>query len=136
MGWTFSRQSRSELIQKLIRTQETEQACLKVITHALRDDVLWSVVEITAKQDGVYPNLAPGQSLRVICCDLLQGGASEWGHKPLEEAMHPYYYSCPPSYLDMAPEQSREWRKGVRAYHAQHGTTTAYGTASDAPPPV
>lgn len=129
MGWTFSRQSQSDLIQKLVRAQETEQACLKVITHTLCDDVLWSVAEITAKQDGVFPNLAPGQTLRFIRCDLLQGGGSEWGHKPLEEAMHPYYYSCPLSYLDMAPEQSREWRKGVRAYHAHHGTTAASGAA-------
>jgi hypothetical protein len=33
--------------------------------------------------------------------------------------MHPYYYSCPLRFLDLAPEQSRAWREGVRAYHAQ-----------------
>lgn len=45
--------------------------------------------------------------------------------------MHPYYYSCPLSYLDLAPEQSAEWRAGVRAYHARRRTSKAT-TAPDA----
>jgi hypothetical protein len=39
--------------------------------------------------------------------------------------MHPYYYSCPLSYLDLAPEQSADWRAGVRAYHVRRRTPTA-----------
>lgn len=105
MGWYFSRQTRDQLIRELIEPQESESARSEVIAHALRGNVLWSVVRITAKQSG-FMKLAAGDSINVIRCDLLQGSGGEWGHKPLDESMHPYYYSCPLRYLDMAPVQS------------------------------
>jgi len=117
MGWYFSRQTRDQLIRELIRPQESERARSEVIAHTLRGNVLWSVVRITVKQAG-FMKLAAGDSINVIRCDLLQGSGGEWGHKPLDESMHPYYYSCPLRYLDMAPVRSSEWREGVRAYHA------------------
>ena len=117
MGWYFSRQTRDQLIHELIEPQESESARSEVIAHALRGNVLWSVVRITAKQSG-FMKLAAGDSINVIRCDLLQGSGGEWGHKPLDESMHPYYYSCPLRYLDMAPVQSPEWREGVLAHHA------------------
>lgn len=119
MGWFFSPQSRSDLIAELIAPQETERASVTVIAHALRGNVLWSVAEVTAKVDGVHRDLARGQSLCYIRCDLLQRSGGEWGYKPMDESMHPYYYTCPLRYLDMAPEQSHEWREHVRAYHTQ-----------------
>ncbi|CUR45129.1 hypothetical protein [Alloalcanivorax xenomutans] len=118
MGWYYSRQTRAQLIQELIQPQEGERAYYDVIAHALRGNVLWSVVRITAKQAGIF-SLDIGETTSFIRCDLLQGSGGEWGHKPLEESMHPYYYSCPVRYLDMAPEQCREWREGVRAYHTR-----------------
>ncbi|MCP5348799.1 MAG: hypothetical protein H7A04_18255 [Pseudomonadales bacterium] len=118
MGWYYSRQTRAQLIQELIQPQEGERAYYDVIAHALRGNVLWSVVRITAKQAGIF-GLDIGETTSFIRCDLLQGSGGEWGHKPLEESMHPYYYSCPVRYLDMAPEQCREWREGVRDYHAR-----------------
>ncbi|TFI46495.1 SAM-dependent DNA methyltransferase, partial [Diaphorobacter sp. DS2] len=72
MGWYFSPQSRSELIAELIAPQETERIVAKAIAHALRGNVLWSVVEMTAKVAGVHRDLEPGQSLRYIRCDLLE----------------------------------------------------------------
>ena len=128
MGWYFSSQSRSELIAELIAMQETERASAKIIAHALRGTVL-SVVEMTAKVEGVHRDLAPGQSLRYIRCDLLERSGNQWGYKPLEESMHPYDYSCPLSYLALAPEQSADWRAGVRAYHARRRTPTAPAAA-------
>ena len=117
MGWYFSRQTRDQLIRELIRPQESERARSEVIAHTLRGNLLWSVVRVTAKQAGVL-DLAEGESATFIRCDLLQGSGGEWGHKPLDESMHPYYYSCPLRYLDMAPVRSSEWREGVRAHHA------------------
>ncbi|MCL1962055.1 MAG: hypothetical protein FWG56_09860, partial [Desulfovibrionaceae bacterium] len=32
--------------------------------------------------------------IRFIRCDLLDGSSGQWGHKPLEESMHPYYSGC------------------------------------------
>ena len=64
----------------------------------------------------------PCATSAAIC---LERSGGQWGYKPLDESMHPYYYSCPLSYLDLAPEQSAEWRAGVRAYHARRRTPTA-----------
>ena len=49
-----------------------------------------------------------------------------------DESMHPYYYTCPLSYLDLAPEQSADWRAGVRAYHARRRTPTASAASAAA----
>lgn len=40
-----------------------------------------------------------------------------WAYKDMEESAHPYCYSCPMKYLDMAPTvANREWRNYVKAY--------------------
>ncbi|ANX03903.1 hypothetical protein [Immundisolibacter cernigliae] len=124
MGWYFSRQTRDQLIRELIQPQESERARSEVIAHALRGNVLWSVVRVTARQAGVL-DVTEGESTTFIRCDLLQGSGGEWGHKPLDESMHPYYYSCPLRYLDMAPVRSGEWREGVRIHHEQRRTRRA-----------
>ncbi|MGH8302755.1 MAG: hypothetical protein ACRET5_14950 [Steroidobacteraceae bacterium] len=123
MGWYFSRQTRDKLIRELIRPHESDRARSEVIAHSLRGNVLWSVVRVTVKQPGL---LDPKQdeSKTFIHCDLLQGSGCEWGYKPMDESMHPYYYSCPLKYLEMAPVQSRDWREGVRAYHTHRRATT------------
>jgi len=117
MGWTFVRASRDQLIQELISPQETVLARSIVIDHALNGKVLWTVVRVTAKQVGVM-NLAVGESICYIGCDVLESAGLEWGYKSLDESVHPYYYSCPLRYLDMAPERCPKWRENVRAYHA------------------
>jgi hypothetical protein len=117
MGWHFARQSRDQLIRELIEPQESERARSEVIAHAIRSNVLWSIVRVTAKQAGVL-DLAVGESTTFIRCDLLKGSGGEWGHKPLDESMHPYYYSCPLRFLDRAPVRSSEWRERVHSYHA------------------
>lgn len=120
MGWTFIRTSRDKLIGNLIAPRETDRACSEVIDHTLVGDtfgnVLWSVVRITAKQAGVM-NLAAGESCCFIDCHLLEPSGSEWGYKSLDESMHPYHYSCPLRYLDMAPQQCVIWRARVHAFH-------------------
>jgi hypothetical protein len=132
MGWLFSSRTRSELIQDLIRPEDTARASVRVLVHTLRGNVLWSVSEVTAKTEGVHPDLAPGESMRYIRCDLLQRSGGEWGYKAMDESMAPYYYSCPLRYLDMAKELSPGWREKVRAHHArrrQSATATAGAVA-------
>ncbi len=119
MGWFFSRQSRHDLIQELISPCDNEQLRAEVIAHTLRGNVLWSVVRILAKSADFKSGISIGESYCYIRCDLLHRSGDQWGYKPLDESMHPYYYTCPLSYLDMAPEQSKEWREGVRTYHAR-----------------
>ena len=118
MGWIFSRQTRDQLIHELIRTHDGAHARIDVLAHTVVDNVLWSVVRITAKQAAI-DHLATGDTTCFIRCDLLEGSGGEWGHKPLEELQH-YYYSCPLNYLDMAPVECPQWRERVRAYHQQH----------------
>lgn len=122
MGWYFSRQTRDQLIRELTAPQESERIRSEVITHTLRGNVLWSVVRVTAKQAGAF-DLKEAESTTFIRCDLIEGSGGEWGHKPLDESMHPYYYSCPLGYLEMAPVQSQAWREGVRAYHKHRHAT-------------
>lgn len=117
MGWLFNHSSRSELIRSLIQSEDNEFFHRETLKHALRGNVLWSVVRITAKQD--LNHLSTGQATNVICCDLLQGSGSEWGYKSLSEDVHPFYYSCPLSYLSLAPVLSSDWREGVRTYHSR-----------------
>ncbi|HCF6594763.1 hypothetical protein SAMN05216577_111182 [Pseudomonas citronellolis] len=119
MGWLFSSRTRSELVQDLIRPEDTARASVRVLVHTLRGNVLWSVTEVTAKTTGVHPDLSPGESMRYIRCDLLQRSGGEWGYKVMDESMAPYYYSCPLRYLDMAKELSPTWREKVRAHHAR-----------------
>ncbi|AMG47858.1 TPA: hypothetical protein ACRMT2_005497 [Pseudomonas aeruginosa] len=119
MGWLFSSRTRSELIRDLIQPEDRERASVRIIAHTLRGNVLWSVVEITAKAEGVHQDLAPGESLCYIRCDLLQRSGGQWGYKGMDESMSPYYYTCPLRYLEMAKEISPDWREKVRAYHAQ-----------------
>lgn len=123
MGWYFSRQTRDQLIRELTTPPESEQARSEVIAHALRGNVLWSVVRVIPKQVGAF-DLKEEKPTTFIRCDLLQGSQGEWGYKPLDESMHPYYYSCPLSYLEMAPLRSEAWREGVRACHRRRCATT------------
>lgn len=120
MGWSFTRQSREQLIRELIQSRENEHARSEVIDYTLCDNVLWYVVRVIAK-DAPYLGLDPGDSMNFIRCELLQGSGEGWGHKPLDEAMHPYYYSCPLGYLDMAHVRCAPWRELVRAYHQEPG---------------
>ena len=123
MGWYFSRQTRDQLIRELTTPRKSEQIRSEVIAHTLRGNVLWSVFRVTASKAGVF-GLKEGESTTFIRCDLLKGSQGEWGYKPLDESMHPYYYSCPLAYLEMAPVRSEAWREGVRAYHRRRCTTT------------
>lgn len=119
MGWLFTNQSKSLLIEALTSDYDSVQIRSQMLAHYLAiDDVLWSVVKLTAKQHGL-PSLCldAGQSANYIRCDLLEGSTSGWGYKTIEEAMGPYYYSCPLAFLDMAAVQSQAWRNKVREYH-------------------
>jgi len=118
MGWTYVRLTRDQLIRELTSPEENERARREVIDHTLVDNVLWSVVRITAKQASVS-GLEAGEARCFIGCDLLEPSSNECGYKSLVEAEHPYYYSCPMRYLDMAPQQCETWRARVHAFHQQ-----------------
>ena len=109
-----SEEGQEALLRNAARPSSESEAGPK---PALDGDVLWTVVRVTAKQAGVM-GLAAGESVCYIGCHLLESSGGDWGYKSLDESVHPYYYSCPLRYLDMAPVQSSEWRERVHRFHA------------------
>lgn len=103
MGWNYEHTERAELIREL--TKERNGA--RCLAHTAVGSVLWTVWE----------HRAAG---RWIGCDLMERVGCMWGHKPMDEAMGPCYYTCPLRYLEMVPEVADPgWREQVRAYHAE-----------------
>jgi len=141
MGWLFSLQwNRRSLIQERIESWNTKDrendndtyivaTCLK---HCYRGNsfsgVLWKVWEsnLFHKKTGELI-----KTDKWIGCDLLKcenyRGTREWGYKDMEECMGPCYYSCPLSYLEIAPVANEEWRQEVREYHARRNIKLTIG---------
>ena len=127
MGWLFKQgYSRRDLIEERAQSWErtSDEMLVKSVclAHCYRggvySGVLWAVWERTFTKDGQI--ICPTE--RWITCDLLRYRKDfGWGYKDLEESMHPYYYSCPLSYLDLVPIDqyggNAEWRAGVQRYH-------------------
>ena len=121
MGWSFGWDTKKSLIRDLTESEiSPEGAVWTCLTHCYRggrfSGTLWSVWEV--KRPG-------SEDDKYIRCDLLRYHNSErfgkeWGHKNMCESSHPYYYSCPISYLGMVPVECAEWREKVRIYHERH----------------
>lgn len=110
MGWLFCANSRRALVQHLTRPEtngswkrETLKSCSKGY------GLLWGVFKTT--------NAETQTESIFIACFLLKKSEGLWGYKNIEESMHPYQYSCPLSYLAMAPVACEKWREGVRQYY-------------------
>ena len=122
MGWYFNTMiTRKELVAELTKPWGNEKGSRKCLAHCFRGNAfsgtLWSVWEVTYTDSSV-----PSQ--RWIQCDLLQYRRDDgWGYKPMDEAMYPYYFSCPLGYLNMVPIDeyggNEDWREGVFSYHAR-----------------
>ena len=123
MGWLFTQgSSKLDIITDLIATEENDARRWQTIAHSVRGNVLWSVIEITYKQEPIKP------AKRFIACYLLKSDKDYgWGYKDMEESMHPFYYSCLLKYLSMVPEECAEWREGVRNYHRQRNRKMKVG---------
>lgn len=116
MGWDFTKDAtRADVIADRIRDWDNATHAGRTLRHCAKGNVLWTVRELTYK--------ATGKVERFIGCDLLkQQRGYGWGYKDMEEASHPYYYSCPLDYLEAVPAECEEWRKGVREYHKRRST--------------
>lgn len=116
MGWLFGSHSRKSVIDERIAPNTMPGGTHTVIAHCTRGNVLWTVNEI---------KFADGETKRYIGCTLMERHGSSWGYKEMGESMHPYYYTCPLRYLDMAPEENAKWREGVREYNRASGAVRA-----------
>ena len=111
MGWYFLNNYRwKDVIQEITAGWENEKGKASCITHCTRGNVLWSVWEVFIKEEN--------RRSKYIGCDLLHKNSYGWGYKPMDESMHPYYYSCPKRYLEMVPKvECQEWRDEVHKWH-------------------
>lgn len=121
MGWLFQHgASRADIIARLIRAEDNEEARWTTLAHCTKGNVVWIVYEVFKKQKL--------ETKRFISCTLIaQQRNFGWGYKDMSESMGPCYYSCPLSYLDMVPEADPDWRLRVREWHARMSRTVAIG---------
>ena len=120
--YTYGATRKSTIADLTPKPQDREDGgYFKTLKHCCCGNVLWAVHESKAKRDGVF------ETVRFIGCYLMMPGRNGWGYKPMDEYMHPFYYSCPMSYLGLAPldtsspcaDNSKEWREGVQDYWMQ-----------------
>jgi hypothetical protein len=113
MGWYYGiDNSRKDVIREVTADTVFENGTSRTLQKCVKGNVLWSVREVTFKD---------GKVLKLIECNLLRKSGKDWGYKPMDESMGPYYFTCPLPYLDMAPVANEEWRKTVREHHARTG---------------
>lgn len=89
MGWLFSHPTRDALIAELTADGETDNCTRTVIDHHLVDNVLWQIVKLVPKRDGIFPGVAAGEACTLIGCDLLDVHGGRWGHKYWMKARAP-----------------------------------------------
>jgi hypothetical protein len=120
MGWLFRPNcSRQDIVDDIIRFEETEHGKWETLRHSLRGNVLWTIVRWTNKKTG--------KVMKVISCHLLQKSENTWGYKSLDEAMGPFYYTCPVSYLKEVPVANQEWRDQVLEHHRRRNLKIQVG---------
>lgn len=118
MGWEYGWKSRKELIAYLCNEQPRSRTLARKATSERGQPVLWTVQEIS-------PENKESPAYRLIVCYLIgyDRPSGLYGYRELGETDGPYYYSCPLSFLDMAPEPEgenvKEWRENVRRFHAE-----------------
>ena len=114
---------RREFIAWLVEREEYTHDGITYIRSTLRhcyrggvfSGVLWSIV----KREHVNRDGLVLFSTTSIHCDLCTCRGGKWGYRPLTEQVHPFYYSCPLSYLTIAKDNvCEEWRAKVRYYHS------------------
>ena len=115
MGWFGTKGgTRQELIDECLAGDEKD-CC---IAHCTVGNHLWQVRECNEEAG----------TRRYIVLSLLARAPYGWMEKTMDEGMGPYYYTCPLSYLEMAPLPAGEtntlrieWRDLVRAAHVREG---------------
>lgn len=115
MGWLFTEgQTKKEVIERVTRTWTTTEdgdtITYMATDKAIRGNCLWVVFQ---RESGT------GTTAFIALFLLRKERLYGWGYKDMQESMHPYYYTCPLSFLDKAPVACEPWREQVRAYHAR-----------------
>lgn len=104
MGWVFlyDAPNKSDVVADCTRGSDTIK-CIRKTTVGYE---LWTV----------WHNIKTNE--KVIILFLLAKQNGNWGYKNMSEAMHPYFYKCPLSFLNEVPVSNQDWRNKVIDYHA------------------
>lgn len=107
MGWTYQ-SAYGEKNKKTLMTNELEHyGDLKVLKATVKGSVYYAACTNTQH---------PGEVWAIVCLVRLDRG--DWGYKDMDETMHPYYYDCPKSILDLLTpttnENALKWRAMCR----------------------
>lgn len=110
MGWTtpYGMSTKKQITDMLIRDL-TGSGTHKVLKTATVGNCFW--VAMHTVTHGSF-----------IVLYLLEKHKGEYSYKDMDETMHPYYYNCPLSLLDLTTTPTNEelpWRKEVRKRAAQ-----------------
>ena len=128
MGWTFRRNAtKQQLIDDRLApwdfvtapgdekwTGKAAGTRTQSVVLAFRcvGNSLWSVRETT-----ITPPGGEAKTRKWIGLDLLDLDGYGWGWKSMDESMGPYDCSCPPEFLDLAPQPEGEfcakWREAI-----------------------
>lgn len=105
MGWFYGYETRKQLTDDLLKVTNTGY---KMIAKACTSNRLWVVYENP-------------EGYRYITLFLLSKRDGNYGYKPMDEHMGPYYYDCPLKLLEIAEPQQphtmgKFWRNNVRTY--------------------
>lgn len=108
MGWTYyTTYGKTDRLEECRKTFGKEPTWATIIKDALVDDVYYAAMKLT-KTGEVWALIA--------LTDIADG---EFGYKDMDETMHPYYYDCPNSILNLLSSTNNElantWRKLCRA---------------------
>jgi hypothetical protein len=105
MGWTFlyDAPEKKHVIEDCTRGSDK----LKCVRKAVHGNELWTIWHNTET------------NTKYIVLFLLARRDGNWGYKDMTEAMGPYYYQCPLSFLAEVPAADEEWREKVRQFHDQ-----------------
>lgn len=109
MGWDYcdAWRTKADVVADRIRerTAAVDGITDRVLKHATYGNALWTVHET---------GTVVWIGLDLLACDRRTGC---WGYKAMDEGSHPYCYSCPLAYLELAPETCAAWRACVRQWH-------------------
>lgn len=119
MGWTveYEFRPRKEFFNDLLREWTSNGHTTTCLRHVYRGapwkGVLYALWQHTSPDGNVG---------KYVVVYLIQKRNGEgWGYKDMSHDMHPYYYSCPLSYLegiDLQSEGAKRWVHNVREYWA------------------
>jgi len=103
MGYYGNYQSKSDIVKELADPDNGSV----LVKHCYRGNIIWTIERVRCNRK------------LFIGCYKVEGGrgTEPMMYKPMDESMHPYYYSCPLGYLKEVPVANKQWRDNVVAYH-------------------